>query len=329
MKFGPVPVAESPGAVLAHSMDVRNVRWRKGRVLSEADAASLAAAGIAEVIVARLGAEDINEDAAAAEVAAALASDPAVSLLRLTSASAGRVNLYAMSPGALDINAEAIKAANQVDPMITVATLPAFARIREGGMAATVKIISYGVARGTVSQAANLARDAMRVRPVAVSRACLIQTDIGAGPGKGEAAMRGRLDALGIDLADVETVPHRVEELAEAIRASDSDLVLILTASATQDLRDVAPSAVRASGGSITRFGMPVDPGNLLFLGTQGGRPVIGLPGCARSPALNGADWVLERVVCGMDVNDAHIAAMGVGGLLKESPVRPHPRERR
>jgi molybdenum cofactor cytidylyltransferase len=54
---------------------------------------------------------------------------------------------------------------------------------------------------------------------------------------------------------------------------------------------------------------------------------VIGLPGCARSPALNGADWVLERVACGVPVSAGDIAAMGVGGLLKEIPTRPQPRD--
>ena len=58
-----------------------------------------------------------------------------------------------------------------------------------------------------------------------------------------------------------------------------------------------------------------------------GGRPVIGLPGCARSPALNGADWVLERIACGRIPTAEDIAAMGVGGLLKESPMRGQPRE--
>ena len=88
----------------------------------------------------------------------------------------------------------------------------------------------------------------------------------------------------------------------------------------------MAPSALRAAGGEVTRFGMPVDPGNLLFLGQLGARAVIGLPGCARSPALNGADWVLSRLVCGIPVTSADIAAMGVGGLLKEIPTRPQPR---
>jgi molybdenum cofactor cytidylyltransferase len=71
---------------------------------------------------------------------------------------------------------------------------------------------------------------------------------------------------------------------------------------------------------------MPVDPGNLLFLGVLDGRPVVGLPGCARSPKLNGADWVLERLAAGLTVTSADLAAMGVGGLLKEIPARPEPR---
>ena len=56
---------------------------------------------------------------------------------------------------------------------------------------------------------------------------------------------------------------------------------------------------------------------------------MVGLPGCARSPAVNGADWVLERLAAGIPVGDAEIAAMGVGGLLKEIAARPQPREGR
>ncbi|MEM9524898.1 MAG: molybdopterin biosynthesis protein, partial [Pseudomonadota bacterium] len=70
-----------------------------------------------------------------------------------------------------------------------------------------------------------------------------------------------------------------------------------------------------------------VDPGNLLFLAWIGDRPVIGLPGCARSPALNGADYVLARIACGISVSNDDVADMGVGGLLKEIPVRGRLRE--
>ena len=116
---------------------------------------------------------------------------------------------------------------------------------------------------------------------------------------------------------------------AHHIRVLFIALFMVLTGAATSDLHDVAPEAVRAAGGTVARFGMPVDPGNLLFHGRLGARPVIGLPGCARSPALNGADWVLERIACGLEVTDDDIAGMGVGGLLKEIPIRPAPREGR
>ena len=102
--------------------------------------------------------------------------------------------------------------------------------------------------------------------------------------------------------------------------------MLILTASATSDEHDVGPAALLAAGGQLIRFGMPVDPGNLLFVGRLGHKTVVGLPGCARSPALNGADWVLERIASGIQVSDRDIAAMGVGGLLKEISTRPQPR---
>ena len=138
---------------------------------------------------------------------------------------------------------------------------------------------------------------------------------------------RDLLEALGMALSETLTVAHRSEPLADALQRLSGDVALILTGSATSDIDDVAPSAVRQAGGRIDRFGMPVDPGNLLFLGALGARPVIGLPGCARSPALNGADWVLERVVCGVPVTPRDIQGMGVGGLLKDIPERGRQRE--
>ena len=98
-------------------------------------------------------------------------------------------------------------------------------------------------------------------------------------------------------------------------------------ASAIADRRDVIPAAVEASGGRIEHFGMPVDPGNLLLIGDLKGRPVLGAPGCARSPKENGFDWVLTRLLAGLPVTRGDIARMGVGGLLMEIVTRPQPRE--
>ena len=142
------------------------------------------------------------------------------------------------------------------------------------------------------------------------------------------AVIAERVAGLGHEIASAVTVDHRAEAVADALDRT-ADMILILGASATSDRADVAPAGVIAAGGQIDRFGMPVDPGNLLFLGSLGDAAVIGLPGCARSPALNGVDWVLERLAAGLAVDGDAISAMGVGGLLKEMSGRPQPRQQK
>jgi len=211
--------------------------------------------------------------------------------------------------------------------MISVATVPQYQQMTTGGLVATIKIISYGVPQVKLDQACDLARDTIRMSAPKLHSADLIISDTKGGAGaKGKDAIAARLDMLGITLNGVQLVPHDAKSIAEAVTNSQADLVMILSGSATSDWADVAPTAVSQAGGSVHRFGMPVDPGNLLFLGSIGAKPVIGLPGCARSPALNGADWVLSRLVCGLDVTDADFAQMAIGGLLKEIPTRPQPR---
>jgi len=333
MRFGPVPLAEAAGAILAHSVQLPDGPLRKGRVLGPDDLARLAEAGLTDITVARLDPGDVEEDRAAARLAEALVPDPEGAGLQLQEAFTGRVNIRATRPGVVDLDVAALEALNAVDPMITLATVPQYQRAWPGMMVGTVKIISYGVAGAALHRAEAAARAAMRVRAVTCHHAGLIVTEV---PGatvseadKGIRAVTGRLEALGIALDALRIVPHERDSIATALAALPGQLKLILTASATSDIQDVAPAAVVAAGGAITRFGMPVDPGNLLFLGDISGNPVIGLPGCARSPALNGADWVLERVACGIAVSGADIAAMGVGGLLKEIPTRPQPRAAR
>ena len=324
MTFGEEPVAAATGAVLAHSVGP----LRKGRVLSAADCAALAAAGVAAVTVARLAPADVAEDAAALTLARAILPEPEAAGLRIAPAATGRVNLHATGPGVLAVDVAAVDRINAADPMITLATLPAWQRVAEGEMVATVKIIAYAVPGAALAAACVQAAGALRRLSPVLRTAVLIETDIpGHDPGpKGRAAMLARLDRLGVNLGPPVHVPHERDALAAAIRGTTADLVLILTASATSDPADVAPAALRAAGGEVLRVGMPVDPGNLLFTGRIGARPVIGLPGCARSPALNGADWVIERTVCGAMPSAAEIARMGVGGLLKEIPTRPRPR---
>ena len=328
MRFGPVPLSEAEGAILAHSVALPDGRLRKGCTLGPAEIAQLQASGRTEVIAARLDPTDLHEDEAALCIARALVPDPDAAGLDLRPVGTGRVNLHARAAGLIDILADRVDALNAVDPMITFATVPRWQRLAAGEMAATVKIIAYGVAGASVTAASAAGAGALCLRPARLHRVALIEThtDPQARP-LGVEAITHRLAALGATMTAHLHSPHTETDLAKSLLQAKAELILILTASATSDPGDVAPSAVRRAGGTVDRFGMPVDPGNLLFLGGLNGTPVIGLPGCARSPALNGADWVMERLICGVPVTSADIAGMGVGGLLKEIPQRGRLRE--
>jgi molybdenum cofactor cytidylyltransferase len=118
-----------------------------------------------------------------------------------------------------------------------------------------------------------------------------------------------------------------VEQCLRAALKDNPDVILVAAASATVDRCDVVPAAIVAIGGAIDHFGMPVDPGNLLVLARVGAVTVIILPGCARSPKVNGFDWVLQRLAAGLPIGRKEIMAMGVGGLLSDTPARPLPRD--
>ncbi len=326
MNFGRVPLSEAEGGILAHSLKLPSGVLKKGTVLAAEEIGALRAAEHATVVVARLGPFDVAEDEAARRIGAALVAEG----LKLGPAFTGRANLIAERAGVIRVDAAAVNAMNGVDEGLTLATLPDLMRVAADQLVATAKIIPYGLPETVVAKGvAGLGETPIRLFPFQGGTARLVMTET---PGfkpslleKGEAVVRTRLESLGYDLNDVAVVPHETAAVADALGAA-ADLYLVLGASATSDRDDVVSAAVVAAGGRIERFGMPVDPGNLLLLARLGDVPVVGLPGCARSPALNGVDWVLERLSARVPVASDDVAAMGVGGLLKEMPERPQPR---
>ena len=119
MLFGPCPIADAAGAILAHAVRTPRGLFRKGRILTQPDIDALGEAEIGEVIVARLEESDIGEDEAAARVAMACAGEG----VRVGAAFTGRTNLYSEAHGVAVIDASRIAALNAVDETITVATL--------------------------------------------------------------------------------------------------------------------------------------------------------------------------------------------------------------
>lgn len=331
MKFGTMSIDTAEGAVLAHSLAVAGQRFKKAHILSAHDIEILSAAGVKSVVAARLEAGDLDENRAAME----LASNLSVRGVDIRDAATGRVNIHAAEAGIFIVDKKLVDGLNGIDPALTIATLPPFERVETGQMVATIKIIPFGVAKAVLADAVAIARsgEVFAVEGFRAARVGLIQTTLnGVKPGVLDKTARvtaERLARSGSKTVDELRVSHCEGELAEAIGTMRSacDVLLIFGASAVCDPNDVIPAAIRRAGGRVERTGMPVDPGNLLVLGELADMTVIGAPGCARSAKTNGFDWILDRILAGIEVTAADIAKMGVGGLLMEIPQRPQPRD--
>jgi molybdenum cofactor cytidylyltransferase len=332
MKFGPVLIDEAEGAILTHSIGLPSCRLQKGHVLSAEDIQKFRNAKIYTLTVARLEPDDVAEDVAARRLATAIVHRD----MELVEAVGGRINLIARSYGILTYDTARLNALNAVHESLTVAALPPHVAVEPGRMVATIKVIPLSVPEEVLRCAETCATDfgfeVVDVKPCDVG---LIQTVL---PGTSEKVLdktsrvtTQRLQELRSKVVREDRCDHQVEKLAETIQMQISagvELVLVVGASAVIDRRDVIPTAIETCAGTVEHFGMPVDPGNLMLLASVGDIPVLGVPGCARSPKKNGFDLVLRRLLCGLPVSADVIMAMGAGGLLKEIAERPMPRSR-
>jgi molybdenum cofactor cytidylyltransferase len=343
MRFGPLPLAEARGAIMAHSLRAGERMIRKGTVLDAEAIEALRAAGRNEVVAAQLDPGDVPEDLAADRLAQCVLSP----LLARSRAATGRVNLVAETPGLLLVDAAKIDRLNAIDESLTIGTLPDHAVVAPKDLVATIKVIPFAVPGTVLTVAETLARQgdpALTLAPFHHLKVGLVVTEL---PGlkdsvteKTIAATEARVTRLTGTLLPPVRCPHDEASIARALEGliagrgdprgdqGSADLLLVVGASAVVDRRDVGPAGIVRAGGEILHFGMPVDPGNLICLGRIGTRPALVLPGCARSPSLNGIDFVLSRLFAGLPVTSAEVMRMGVGGLLKEFETRPLPREK-
>ncbi len=332
MKFGPLPVSEAEGVICAHSIKLPERTIKKGVVLTAEHIGLLQAANVETIIGARLEVDDVHEDAAALSVARLAAGDG----VRVDQPFTGRSNLFAEHAGVLRVDEASVNRLNRIDQGLTFATLPAFAPVGEGRMIATAKIIPFALPKQVLeTAAANFPEGSVvSVQPFRPLNVGVIQTSL---PSlktsvldKTRRITEERLALANAPIVDERRIGHESGEVADAIRSvldQGAELVLIFGASAIIDKDDVIPTGIRSAGGTVDHFGMPVDPGNLLLIGKVGPVPVLGAPGCARSPKENGFDWVLNRLLAEMPVTDDIITGMGVGGLLMEITSRPQLRQ--
>lgn len=332
MQFGEVAIADAVGAILAHKLysEAGKLVFNKGHALREADIVVLREMGMSRVTVARLEAGDLHEDAAAARIGAAVAG----AHIKLRAPGVGRANLSAAERGVLHIDVPKLELINNIYDGITIASLREYSLVSAGEMVALVKVVPFGVPQARVVDVERIAEAGaavLRVLPLQRKRVALIVSGTAARRERllksFHAPVRQRIEGWGSQLLEPTYVAHEQSAIAAAMSAqAGADLILVAGISAIIDREDIVPAALRRAGGSVTLHGVPVDPGTLLMLGYLGEAPVVGAPGCVKSPKTNVIDWILPRLLTGERLTRANLVSMGHGGLLKDIAERPMPR---
>lgn len=334
MKFGEVALDEAIGAILAHKLydSSGKLVLNKGHWLNADDISVLRQMGLARVTVARLGAADLHEDEAARRIGAVMAGEH----IKMRAPGVGRANLTAAQRGVLHVDVPKLELINNIYDGITIATLREYSLVGAGDMVALVKVAPFGVPQARVVDVERIAEASaaiLRILPLQEKRVALIVSGTEARRERllksFHAPVLQRITGWGSHLLEPTFVAHDQDAVAAAIRAqARADLILVASISAIIDRDDIVPSALLRAGGSITLHGVPVDPGTLLMMGYLDDVPVVGAPGCIKSPKTNVIDWILPRLLTGERLTRANLVSMGHGGLLKDISERPMPRSR-
>ena len=326
MKFGSTPSDRSVGKILGHNVAGLNGKraLSKGKVLTSEDIDILLEIGRINIYVAELEPDDIDENSAAQKIASAAIGAG----ITMTRPNVGGVALKSKWLGVLRVDQKALTRLNQFEE-IGFASLPTNRVVKPKQSIAKVKIIPFAISNRVLEEAesAALGNPLIYVDQLSPRKVSLILT--GSSTIKDrlresfEPALRTRIENLGSRIGNVEFVSadgQQEENLLaeELLRQVDigADLILLAGETAIMDRNDIAPRAVEAVGGTVVSLGAPVEPGNLLMLADLKDTPILGVPGCARSPKANVVDWLLPRLLAGEQMTRADIVALGYGGFL-------------
>jgi molybdenum cofactor cytidylyltransferase len=324
MKFQRVELERAQGHILGHNVSHAGRRLlKKGCALGPLELSEIRATGAQFVYVAELEATDVTEDAAARRIGEVLARRAG---LRMQPAHGGRVSLIAEAQGVVSIRGDLLLELNLLAG-VTLATLPAHSVARARQNVATLKVIPFALPEATVQRAEQLAADGLvALKLLEPRRVCVL---VSGSEGRRERLLaayrqplKERLTGLGAHIISFQYVLIGAEPeqaLASAITEqldAGIELLIIVGETATMDVDDMAPQAIRRAGGEVLVVGAPVFPGNLLLLAYRGGAAILGAPGCVRSRARNVVDLLLPRLLVGERLGRRDVAALGQGGLL-------------
>jgi molybdenum cofactor cytidylyltransferase len=265
--------------------------------------------------------DDLDEDAAATRIAAAVAG-PNVDIM---APHQGMVVLRSAARGLFRVDAEALARINAY-PGVLAFTATDERPVDVGSALGAVKIAPLLMAERIVrcvEATCEASGPAINVGDIPPRQVALVGTTRLSfrGRRRAEDSVRERVGWYGSTLSTEWTVPSREALLTAFSRArAESDLVLVATA-ASMDPEDVVFDALRAAGGAVERVGIPIEPGTACWVGRLGTHSVFGLASCELFGSPGAFDVLLPRLLLGEHPDAAMLANLALSGLLLDGPT--------
>jgi molybdenum cofactor cytidylyltransferase len=326
------PPARWSGAVLCRDVmgDGRGPILTKGVRLGADDAAALRTAHPPELHLLWLEDGDVDEDAAAVRIAAAVAGPGTIARTPVES----QARLVSAWRGLVQVEVQTLAGVNAVDG-VTVFTVPDGLPVNAGRTLAGVKVTPLAIAESSVvaaERAAIRSPDGARVlevqpflplRVAAIVRQHLTDET----RARFERSLAIRSTWYGGTVAPVRYIGDDASQLQEALReaASDADIVLAVGVASVDPL-EVTWQSLLAAGATTLRRGLPMHPGSSYWIAELLGRPVIGVASCGMFSRRSALDVLLTHLHAGLPLDAQYLASLGHGGLLgKEAAWRIPP----
>jgi len=332
-----IHVHDAVGSVLCHDItqivpgESKGPVFRKGHVVREEDVEVLLRVGKEHLYVFEALPGMVHENEAAARVINAVSGGN----LARTDPKEGRIDLVAACDGLLRVDVPVLNRINSLGE-ISVATIHSMQHVVKGRSVAGARVVPLIIEDAKLRRLEALVeRPVIEVLPLRRAKVGVVTTGSEVFYGRIQDAfgpvLRKKFAALGSTVVGQTLTSDEVPMTAGAIvdfLEQGADLIVV-TGGMSVDPDDRTPSAIRASGAEVASYGAPVYPGAMFLLayavGAAGRVPVLGLPGCVMYHKASIFDLIVPRLLAGIEVTAADVAALGHGGFCAQCPECHYP----
>ncbi|MBV69069.1 MAG: hypothetical protein CMJ08_04630 [Pelagibacterales bacterium] len=321
MQFKIVSTKKANSYILAHTIRLKDLVIRKGKVLEKEHIALLIRNNINQIYVAIIEKHDLSENLSVKLIAEHISPN---SLFKIV-VSNGRADIFSKTEGLLNINKEKLLKINAQQKNIAVCTLKNHSIVSAGQLVGNVKLLPYAIDEKKILRITNdlSIKRIFSISKKSIDKVGIIFTSNNVKNIKKKMllkAVNSRLGKFNLKVNLIQMCKHNHKVLSSVIKKvlnKNIDLILVYGETSICDINDVVPKSIIDIKGKVISSVMPTDPGNLLLLGKINNITIIGVPGCAKSLQRNGFDDILERVCHGEKFNRKKIAEIADGGLYK------------